>query len=203
MKLYEEGRAPNPRRVRIFLAEKGIEIERVQVDINALEHFTEEMRRLNPMTRLPFLVLEDGTVIAETIAICRYFEELQPLPVLFGRSALEKAMIEMWQRRVEQRLMDPVSHAFRHTHPKMAPLEQPQVPAWGEANRDKARAMLTFLDGELARRPHIAGDDFSVADISLLVAIDFMKLAKLSLTEEHPNLAEWHRRVSSRPSASA
>jgi glutathione S-transferase len=203
MKLYEEGRAPNPRRVRVFLAEKGIEIERVQVDINAKEHYSEEMRRLNPMLRLPFLVLNDGTVIAETIAICRYFEELQPEPVLFGRTPLEKAMIEMWQRRVEQRLMDPVAHAFRHTHPKMAPLEQPQIPEWGEANREKAKWMLTFLEEELGKRPYIAGHDFSVADITLLVAIDFMKLAKLSLTEEHPHLAEWHRRVSSRPSAAA
>ncbi|WP_137392295.1 glutathione S-transferase family protein [Rhodoligotrophos defluvii] len=203
MKLYEEGRAPNPRRVRVFLAEKAITVERVQVDINAKEHFTEEMLRLNPIGRLPFLVLDDGRVIAETIAICRYFEELHPEPVLFGRDPFEKAMVEMWQRRVEQRLLDPVAQAFRHTHPKMAPLEQPQIPAWGEANRDKAAWMLDFLNREMEHRPFIAGDRFSVADITALVAVDFMKLAKLALTEQHPHLKDWHDRVSARPSAKA
>ncbi|MGF7161135.1 glutathione S-transferase [Rhodoligotrophos appendicifer] len=203
MKIYEEGRAPNPRRVRIFLAEKGIEIARVQVDINAKEHLTDELRRLNPMTRLPFLVLDDGQVIAETMAICRYFEELNPEPVLLGSTPLEKAMIEMWQRRVEQGLMFPVSQVFRHLHPKMAPLEQPQVAEWGEANRPRAAWMLEFLNAELASRPYVAGEKFSVADITTLVAVDFMKLARLSLTPEHPHLQEWHARVSARPSATA
>ena len=203
MKLFEEGRAPNPRRVRIFLAEKGVEIERVQVDINEKAHLTEEMLRLNPMGRLPFLLLDDGRVIAETIAICRYFEELKPEPPLFGTDAFDKAAVEMWQRRVEQRLLDPVSHAFRHTNPKMAPLEQPQFPEWGAANREKAAWMLNFLNRELAQRPFIAGDKFSVADITTLVAVDFMKLAKLALTDDHLQLKDWHERVSSRPSAKA
>jgi len=203
MLLYEDSRAPNPRRVRIFLAEKGIEVERRHIDIMAEEHKAADMLARNPMARTPFLELDDGRVIAESIAICRYFEALQPEPALFGRDPVEIGMVEMWQRRVEQNLLMPVSFAFRHGNPRMAHLETPQVPAWAEANRPKILEALAFLDGELGARAFIAGDTYSVADITALCAIDFMRVLKLAPGEEHPHLRRWHGEVSSRPSAKA
>lgn len=203
MLIYEDKRAPNPRRVRIFLAEKGLDVPRQQVDIMGEEHKTPELLKCNPFGRLPILVLDDGTTICESLAICRYFEAANPEPALFGTDAVDQAMVEMWQRRIEQQLFQPISYTFRHTHPRMAHLEVPQVPEWGEANRPKIANMLAFLDGELAERRFMAGDRFSVADITALCAIDFMKVVKLSLDEGHANLRRWHAEVSSRPSASA
>lgn len=202
MKLYEDHRAPNPRRVRIFLAEKGIEVPRQQVDIMTGEHKQAALSKLNPFERLPILELDDGQVICESLAICRYFEVVQPDPPLFGAGALDQAMVEMWQRRVEQNLYMPVSYAFRHSHPRMANLEVPQVKEWGEANLAKVPRMLDYFDGELGERQYIAGDRFSVADITALCAVDFMKVVKLSL-DGHENLRRWHGDVSGRPSASA
>ena len=147
MKLYEEPRAPNPRRVRIFLAEKGIAVPRVSIDINKMEHKTPEFAALNPFQRTPTLQLDDGTVIAESIAICRYFEEVQPDPPLFGIGAVGKALVEMWQRRIEFGLLLAVAAAFRHLHPAMAQMEVPQVTAWGEANKPKAIEFLQVLTG--------------------------------------------------------
>lgn len=203
MKIVQDGRAPNPRRVRIFLAEKSIEIAFETIDIMTEEHKTPERMRQNPMARVPYLVLDDGTVIAETMAICRYFEAVQPAPSLFGRTAREQGVIEMWQRRVEQGLLAPVAHAFRHRHPRMAHLEVPQVAEWGEANVPKVEAMLDLLNGELQGRAYIAGEQFSVADITALCTIDFMKVARFSLAERHGNLKRWHGAVSARPSARA
>jgi glutathione S-transferase len=203
MKLYDGGRAPNPRRVRIYLAEKGIEVPKEPVDLGALQHKSAVFTALNPVQRLPVLVLDDGTVIAESIAICRYFEALHPDPTLFGRGATEIARIEMWNRRLELHLLFPVSHVFRHTHPAMKELEVPQVPAWAEANKPRIAAFLDILDRELERHPFVAGDHYSVADITGLVAIDLMKPAKLAPPDELGNVRRWHKDVSSRPSASA
>lgn len=203
MKLYDGGRAVNPRRVRIFLAEKGISIPTEQVDIATQQHRTETFAAINPMRRLPVLVLDDGTVIAESIAICRYFEALQPDPPLFGRGALEVAMVEMWNRRAEFNLMGPVTTVFQHLHPFMKPLVNPQVPDWGEANKPRVFEFLQLLDGELKNRPYIAGNDFTVADITALTAVDFMKVPKLPLPEEFTNVRRWHQQVSARPSAAA
>jgi glutathione S-transferase len=202
MKLYEDQRAPNPRRVRIFLAEKGIEVPRQQVDIMSGEHKGPEIAKLNPFERLPILELDDGQVICESLAICRYFEAVQPDPPLFGAGALDQAMVEMWQRRVELSLFMPVSFAFRHGHPRMAHLEVPQVKEWGEANLARIPKMLDYFDGELSRRQFMAGDRYSVADITALCAVDFMKVVRLSL-DGHENLRRWHGDVSGRPSASA
>jgi glutathione S-transferase len=202
MKLYEDQRAPNPRRVRIFLAEKGIEVPRQQVDIMAGEHKGPAIAKLNPFERLPILELDDGQVICESLAICRYFEAVQPDPRLFGAGALDQAMVEMWQRRVELSLFMPVSFAFRHGHPRMAHLEVPQVKEWGEANLARIPKMLDYFDGELERRQFMAGDRYSVADITALCAVDFMKVVRLSL-DGHENLRRWHADVSGRPSASA
>ena len=203
MKLYDGGRAPNPRRVRIFLAEKGVSVPLVPVDMGAMEHRGGEVAARNPLRRLPVLELDDGTVLCESVAICRYFEELQPEPALFGRGALGKAEVEMWQRRVELNLFMPVSQAFRHVHPAMKEWEVPQVPEWGEANKPKALEFLVLLDAELALREFVAGDEFSIADITGLVAIDFMKPARITIPDELTNVIRWHNALRARPSASA
>jgi len=203
MKLYDGGRAPNPRRVRIFLAEKGISLPMEQVDLGALQQKSPAYSAINPLQRVPALVLNDGTVLTESIAICRYFEELNPEPPLFGRGALEQARIEMWNRRVELHFFSLVSHVFRNTHPAMKDMEVPQVPAWAEANKPRIADFIAFLDGELKDRSFVAGDSYSVADITGLVSMDFMKPAKLPVPEELKNLRRWHAEVSARPSAQA
>ncbi|UIJ73225.1 glutathione S-transferase family protein [Aurantimonas sp. HBX-1] len=203
MKLFDGGRAPNPRRVRIFLAEKGIEVPTEAVDMGQMAHRSEEMARLNPLKRLPVLELDDGTVLTESIAICRYFEELHPEPPLFGTGALGRARVEMWNRRLELGLYAAVSFAFRHTHPAMADWEVPQIAAWGEANRPKALEFLELFDTHLADNRFAAGEDFSVADITGLIACDFMKPAKIAMPEGLGHVARWYGEVSARPSAAA
>lgn len=203
MKLVESARTPNSRRLRIFLAEKGIEVPTEQVDLAALEHKTPEFEALNPMRGVPVLVMDDGSKLCESVAICRYFEEIQPEPPLMGRDARDRAVVEMWQRRMELKFLFSVMHAFRHTHPHMAKLESPQVAEWGEANRPRVLDMLNFIDRELADRPFIAGDNYTIADITALIASDFMKPAKIERPESLKNFARWYEEVSSRPSASA
>jgi glutathione S-transferase len=203
MKLYDSGRAPNPRRVRVFLAEKGITVPLDQVDLGALQQKSPAYTAVNPIQRVPALVLDDGTVLTESIAICRYFEELHPEPPLFGRNMLERAQVEMWNRRLELHFMFPVSHVFRNTHPAMKEMEVPQVPAWAEANKPRIAEFMTFLDRELAGRAFVAGDRFTVADITGLVTVDFLKPAKLAVPEELKHLRRWHAEVSARPSAAA
>ena len=203
MKLYDGGRAPNPRRVRIFLAEKGMSIPLEQIDINKREHKSADFTALNPMQRIPTLVLDDGTAISESIAICRYVEALQPEPALFGRDPVECGLVEMWQRRIEFELLAPAAAAFRHQHPAMAELEVPQVPAWGEASRGKAETFLRFLDGHLAGRAFLCGDSFSVADITGLVAMDFLRLPRIAVGAELGEVRRWHEALSKRPSAAA
>ena len=154
MRLYDGGRAPNPRRVRIFLAEKGMSVPIERVDLAALEHKSAEFTALNPLQRVPVLVLDDGTVITESIAICRYIEGLRPEPPLFGRGALEIALTEMWNRRVELNLYQAVSAVFRHTHPAMKDLES-QVPEWGEGNEPAARARFPRAARSRAAQPHV------------------------------------------------
>ena len=203
MKLYDAGRAPNPRRVRIFLAEKGLDVPVVPVDISRLEHKTPDFAAVNPLQRTPALELDDGTVIAESIAICRYFEELHPEPPLFGTGALGRAVVEMWQRRVEFGLLLTVAAVFRHLHPAMTEMEVPQVAPWGEANKPKVLEFLHFLDQHLAGNRFICGERYTVADITGLVAVDFMKPAKLVLPGDLQNVRRWHGEISARPSARA
>lgn len=203
MKLYDGGKAPNPRRVRIFLAEKGLEVPLEPIDMGAMGHRSATVTTVNPLQRLPVLELDDGTVITESIAICRYFDELHPNPPLFGTGAVGRALVEMWQRRLELNLMMPVAHVFRHTHPAMKEWEVPQISEWGDANRPKALEFLALLNRELAQREFAAGDDFSVADITGLIAIDFMKPARIAVPEEFTNVLRWHQALRARPSAGA
>ncbi|QPC93026.1 glutathione S-transferase [Mesorhizobium sp. INR15] len=203
MKLFDGGRAPNPRRVRVFLAEKGLSVPLVPVDMGALEHKRESVSSRNPLQRLPVLELDDGTIITESVAICRYFEELHPEPALFGRGALGKAQVEMWQRRMELNLLSSVAQAFRHIHPAMKEWEIPQIPEWGEANKPKAVEFVRLLDSELATREFVAGDAYSIADITGMIAVDFMKPARIKVPDECTNVLRWYLAVSGRPSAAA
>lgn len=203
MRLYDGGRAPNPRRVRVFLKEKGIAVPIAAVDLGAMEHRSSEYSAINPLQRVPALELDDGTIITESIAICRYFEALLPEPALFGTGALEIARVEMWQRRIELHLLASIQQVFRHLHPGMKEHEVPQVAAWGEANKSRVLEFLALLDCELAGRRFAAGDRFSVADITGLVALDFMRAAKLSVPPEFTHVGRWHAELSARPSAQA
>jgi glutathione S-transferase len=203
MLLYDGGRAPNPRRVRIFLAEKGIEVPMQSVDMTAMGHRSNEITALNPLQRLPILRLDDGTVLTESVAICRYFEELYPDPPLMGVDALDRAVVEMWNRRLEYHLLLLIAHAFRHTHPAMVEWEVPQVPEYGESCRPKAVSMMELLDRELADRPFMAGERFSIADITAMMGIDMLKPARIERPVQLKNLMRWYENVSSRPSASA
>lgn len=200
MRIIETHRAPNPRRVEIFLAEKGITVAREQRDLMAGELKSDEFTALNPWQRVPVLILDDGSVITESVAICRYFEELQPDPPLFGKGPLGRAQVEMWQRRVELGLFNAVASVFRHLHPKMAVNEVPQVAAWGEANRAKVAEELERLNSRLASSRHLAGDEFSIADITALVAIDFMRAARVDMPAGLDGIARWYADVASRPS---
>jgi glutathione S-transferase len=203
MKLYDSKLAPNPRRARIFLAEKGISLPTEQIDIAAQQHKTPEYAAINPLQRMPALMLDDGTIITESIAICRYFEMLYPEPPLFGVGPKDSALVEMWNRRAEINFFANVAAVFRHTHPAMKELEVPQVPAWADANRPRVAWFLEMLDGELADREFIAGDRYTVADITMQVATDFMKPARLAMPEGVANVKRWHAAVSARPSAGA
>ena len=202
MKLYDSSLAPNPRRVRIYLAEKGITVPVEQVDIGKAVNRQPAFLAKNPFGGVPVLELDDGTCIAESIAICRYFEETNPKPSLFGDGAKERALIEMWQRRMELGLLAPISFTFQHTHDFFKG-RIPQVPEWGAVCKQNALARLAWLDGELASRKFIAGDRYTVADITALCAVDFGRASNIRLAPEQKNLARWHQEVSSRPSAKA
>ena len=201
--LYDSPFAPNARRVRIFLAEKGLDVPRVQVDLGKMQHKQEEYGAVNPFQIVPALALDDGSVLSESIAICRYFEELHPEPALFGRTARERAEVEMWQRLAELQLLMSVAQVFRHTHPAMKAMENPQIPQWAEVNRGRAETAMRRFDTALASRRYLAGEAFSVADITALIAMDFTKLARVAIPEELGNLRRWREEVSARPSAAA
>jgi glutathione S-transferase len=203
MKLYDYGRAPNPRRVRMFLAEKGLTVPTEQVDMMAGAQRTPEYSAINPLQRMPALVLDDGTVITESIAICRYFEAQQPEPPLFGVGALESALVEMWNRRCEINFLLSVANVFRHLHPVAAALEVPQVAAWGEANKPRVLDFLEIFDEQLGKHRYAAGERFSVADITALCAADFMKPTKIAIPDDLTNVKRWYAEVSARPSAKA
>jgi glutathione S-transferase len=204
MKIYGSKSFGNPRRVSIFLAEKGIDIPFVDVDLLARAHRTPEFLRRSPAGLVPVLELDDGTYLSETLAICRYFEELKPLPSLFGRTALERAQVEMWQRIVEFNLYAPAREYFRHTSPSALPLEPHQIKEWGELNRQRMLDGMTLLDAQLAGAEFIAGSLFSVADITALFSLEGLgRRVSPASGADHPNLQRWYAAVSQRPSALA
>ena len=194
--------APNPRRVRIFAAEKGITLPTRDLSIPAREHKSDEFVALNPRGQTPALQLDDGTVIAESVAICRYLEGLHPEPLLFGTSPKEQALIEMWSRRVEMILMPPVGAVWVHTHKFTAALPGRNAD-WGEANRPRVFEAMRYFDEALAGAEFLASDAYSIADILLLCTLDFAGFVGMAMPEDLPHLLSWHAAVSARPSAAA
>jgi glutathione S-transferase len=202
MKIHEFTQAPNPRRVRVFLAEKGIQVPLEQVNLGTADNRKPEFLEKNPMGGVPVLELDDGTFIAESVAICRYFEDLHPEPNLMGKDAKEKAVIEMWNRRMEFEVLQMTAGSFRNTSDFFKG-RIPQVAEYGAICKNAAVKRLEWLDGELANRKFIAGDRYTIADITAMIGIDFGRTTGIKIQENQKNLARWHAEVSSRPSAKA
>ena len=202
MKLLEFTAAPNPRRVRVFLAEKGINVPTEQVDITKAANREPAFLAKNPMGGVPILELDDGTVIAESVAICRYFEELQPEPPLLGVDAVDRGLVEMWNRRMELYLLSNSAGAFRMTHDFFKGRIR-QVPEYGEVCKEACLKQLEFLDDVLADREFIAGQRYTIADITALIGIDFGRVSGIRIGDGQKNLARWYEAVSNRPSAKA
>lgn len=205
MKLYDTRQAPNPRRARMFMAEKGVDLDTldvVQVDLAAGENLSEGFKRKNPMGGVPVLELDDGTHLSESMAISRYFEALYPEPPLLGVQAVEQALIEMWNRRMEMHFLLPVAMAFRHTTGHFRDRET-VCPDYGQACLKTAQRMFGFMNDHLANSEYVAGDAFTAADITALCAVDFARVIKLRIGEDQPHLQRWHASVSARPSAKA
>jgi glutathione S-transferase len=209
MKLYDCAPAPSPRRVRIFLSEKGIAVPTVQVDLRGGEQFTERFRAVNPDCTVPVLELDDGTRITDAVGICVYFEALQPAPPLMGRDAREKAIVTAAQRRAERDGFYAVMEAFRNFTPGMkgrsvpGPDDYEQIPALAARGRARVERFFGAMEAELKGRAFICGSDFSIADITTLVTVDFAKWIKLAIPQESVNLRRWYDAVSARPSAKA
>lgn len=199
MKLYEYQNFPNPRRVRIFLAEKGITVAGEQVDVPAGEHRQEAYLRKNPYATVPALELDDGTCISETVAICRYFEARYPDPPLMGQGAENAAKVEMWQRRVEQTLMDTAVTYFHQGTEGLGALELYQNREWGLENRKRFISAMHKIDGHLEGKKYIVDDGFSIADITGFCALDFAKLIGIEIPDDCLNVARWYQAVASRP----
>ena len=202
MKIYDFTQAPNPRRVRVFLAEKGLTVPYEQINIGTADNRKPEFLKINPMGTLPVLELDDGTRIAESVAICRYFEETKPEPPLMGVDAKDKAVVEMWQRRMELEVLSMAAGSFRNTSDFFKG-RIPQVKEYGEVCKAAAIKRLERLDTVLADREFIAGPRYTIADITALIGIDFGRTTGIRIQENQKNLARWHQSVSSRPSAKA
>jgi glutathione S-transferase len=203
MKIYDFAFAPNPRRLRIFVAEKGLKIPVEQVDIFTGKNRTPEMLAKNPAGGLPVMELDDGTHLAESVAICRYLESLHPEPNLMGKNSREQADIEMWNRRVELGLFAAAGRAFQHTN-ELFKDRLKQFPEYGATQREAVTQQLQWLDAQIGNKPFIAGNRFTIADITAEVAVDFAaQMAGVIADPGLKNLARWHQSVSSRPSAKA
>ena len=199
MQLFSSSWAPNGRRVTMYLAEKGIDVPTIDVDLPNRANLSDDFKRRNPLARIPVLELDDGTHLAESVAICRYFEALKPEPSLFGVSAFDQANIEMWHRRAELNVLMPVAMAFRNLTEYFKDLE-PVVPEWGVVAEGQARDVLPIFDAQLARSRYLAGDVFSIADITLAVTLSFAKSTERRLPYDLPHLARWYAEVKARPS---
>lgn len=209
MKLYDCKTAPSPRRVRIFLAEKGIDIETVEVDLASGEQFSEAFRKVNPDCVVPALELDDGSCISEVLAICQYIEELQPEPRLLGATPEERARVSMWNAKVEQQGLWATADAFRNAVKGLAgkavpgPCGYEQIPELAKRGRERVVQFFKRLDGQLAGNRFVAGPDFSIADISAMVVVDFAKWIKIDVPGDATSLVRWYAEVSRRPSAAA
>jgi len=204
MKLYDSFRAPNPRRVRWFIAEKGIEgeIEIVNLDVFKGEHKVPSYLKKTGLPNVPALEIDDETTITESVAICRYLESLYPEPNMFGVDAKETAVIEMWTRRCEMMLATPLMLAVRHSHPALAALEK-QIPEIAETNKASAGRVLKFFDRRLKDSAYIAADRITIADILAATAIDFSRMAKFAIPEEFEHVRHWYEGMQARPAAKA
>ena len=202
MKLYDAKSAPNPRRARIFIAEKGLDIPTVQVDLNGKENHSPEFRAKNPLGGVPVLELDDGTCIAESVAICRYLEGVKPEPPLMGTNPKDRAIVEMWQRRMELEIFQPIANVFVHTH-EWFKGRRAQVPEYGEACRKHVLSRMPWLDEVLATRPYVAGDRYTIADITALCGVDWGRVTNTRIPAVCTNLLRWHELVSGRASAKA
>lgn len=210
MKLYDFALAPNPRRVRMFLAEKSIEVPSVQINTRKREQFSAAYRAINPYCQVPALELDDGTVITESVAICRYFEETHPEPPLMGHGPLGRAVVDMWNRRVEFGGYQAVAEAVRNALPMFEgralagmPDGVPQIPALADRGKATFGRFLGQMDDRLGNSPYIAGDDFTIADITAFVTVEFAKLVELGIPEDRANVVRWRDQVAARPSAEA
>lgn len=201
MKLYSTALAPNPRRVLLFLAEKQVQgIETIEVNLMAGEHRQAPLKDLNPLSRVPTLVVDDGRVLTESRAICTFLEGLHPEPNLMGRSADERAFIEMWDRRAEFNFMQPLAMWVRHTHPAFPVLESPQLPDYARTQQETFLQVARWFDDELSRRDYLAGPRFTIADITAYVTLDFARLVRFKAGEAgFPALQRWRDRIAARP----
>ncbi len=209
MKFYDCKTAPSPRRVRVFMAEKGIEMETVLIDLGAGVQFGEAFRRINPDCVVPVLQLDDGSCISEVVAICAYLEALYPEPPLMGRTPEERAAVLMWNAKAEQLGLWAVAEAFRNSVKGLAnnavpgPDPYPQIPELADRGRQRVESFLQRLDDELSARDYLAGEQFSMADITAVVVVDFAAWIKITPPEDARHLRRWHGDVSGRPSAAA
>ncbi|TVR79260.1 MAG: glutathione S-transferase [Rhodospirillales bacterium] len=209
MRFHDCSTAPSPRRVRIFMAEKGISLPTVQVDLKSGEHLEPAFRRLNPWCTVPVLELDDGTCISEAMAVCRFLEEIHPDPPLMGRDAREKGLVAMWEHRCEIDGFLAAAEALRNATPRMkgralpGPEPYEQIPALAERGRKRVQGFFKALDQRLADSAFLAGDTYTVADITAQVAVDFAGWIKLTIPEALVHARRWHDSVSARPSAGA
>lgn len=207
MQLYDFKMAPNARRVRVFVAEKGLAIPSVEVDLGSRAQLNEDYRRINPMAEVPALVLDDGTIITESTAICRYLEEVYPDPPLCGRNPLERAQVMMWDRRVEQHGFAAVAEGFRNSNPFFkdrsvtGAADFAQIPELVERGKARFANFLALMEQRLGESEHVAGERYSIADITAMVTIDFARTIRAKIGEGQPNLQRWYAAVSGRPSA--
>ncbi len=209
MKFYDCATAPSPRRVRIFAAEKGMVLDSVQVDLANGEQFSDEFRKINSDCMVPVLKLDDGTLLSEVVAICQYLEELQPEPSLFGSTPVERATVTMWNIKVDQQGIMAIADAFRNStkglkkHAIPGPDPFDQIPELAQRGRERLQVFFKKLNSRLAGNAHIAGENFSIADISAMVVVDFAGWIKISIPDDAVNLGRWYASVSARPSARA
>lgn len=210
MKLYDAEWAPSPRRVRVYLAEKGIKVDRVAVDLRSNEQLSDAFLKINPRATVPALALDDGEIITESEAICRYFEALHPEPPLFGRTPLEIARISSWTSVIESQGYAAAVYTLRNTRSAFADratpgvrAAMPQIPELATRGAIMWGGFVEELDAQLSASEWVAGDDYSFADITALVAIDFATRTKLAVPEGCGAIARWHAATGARPSASA